>query len=103
MSAVLYPEIHKHVEKLPSSDANNNRVCTINQKQALWKVLNHCGPQAVAESNPAHNFIVRAAAMSLSDEYRDSLNALTDTRISNRQNVDSHCSDKKPFSKGLLC
>ena len=55
-------------------------------------------------SNPIPNFIVLVAGIALYNECRDDLNDLTDTRISNRQNLDSHCLDKKNrVSKGLLC
>ena len=60
----------------------------------LWKANDRYSPQSSDEKVLTPNAMMRIAGVVLSEDFRDNLNILRDSRINNRQTLDAHCADR---------
>ena len=68
--------------------------CVICHTHKIRKANDRHGVQTSDEKVLAPNVMIRIAGVVLSEDFRDNLNILCDSRINNRQDLDANCADK---------
>ena len=97
----LHPEIDQHMGNLPQHASSDNTTCALSQKLILWKAYQQWSVlEPIEKEHVAPNTRIRIVALALSSQYRGNLNALTGSRVKNRETLDLHVPDEKARGSG---